>query len=80
MRPGPSALTANDTVQPRAARERGVGNGDGSFGPKADHDIGIFSVSIGDLNADGKPDLVAALHSGYPGYGSVFGKTEVASL
>ena len=37
-----------------------LGNGDGSFGPKTDYSTGLTpaSVAIGDLNGDGKPDLV----------------------
>jgi len=39
-----------------------LGNGDGSFGPKTDFHTGQTpaSVAIGDLNADGKPDLVTS--------------------
>ena len=39
-----------------------LGNGDGSFGAKTDYGTGInpFAVVIGDLNADGKPDLATA--------------------
>src|SRR5207249_3114619 len=36
-----------------------LGNGDGSFGVKAEYGTGNhpYSVAIGDLNGDGKPDL-----------------------
>lgn len=36
-----------------------LGNGDGNFGAKTDFRMGsgLLSVAIGDLNADGKPDL-----------------------
>ena len=35
-----------------------LGNGDGSLGAKTDYDPGDhYAVAIGDLNADGKPDL-----------------------
>src|SRR5439155_10910288 len=39
-----------------------LGNGDGTFGPKLDYGAGNspVSVAIGDLNRDGRPDLVAA--------------------
>ena len=39
-----------------------LGNGDGTFVPKADYATGTgpYSVAIGDLNGDRKPDLVAA--------------------
>jgi hypothetical protein len=39
-----------------------LGNGDGTFGARNDYSTGDFpvSVAIGDLNADGKPDLVVA--------------------
>jgi hypothetical protein len=37
-----------------------LGNGDGTFGGKADYDAGIYpqSLAIGDLNGDHKPDMV----------------------
>jgi len=39
-----------------------LGNGDGTFGTKSDYGTGSSprSVAIGDLNADGKPDLAVA--------------------
>src|SRR5436853_433610 len=39
-----------------------IGNGDGTFGAKADYAAGThpYSVAIGDLNRDGKPDLAVA--------------------
>src|SRR5258706_589297 len=42
------------------------GNGDGTFGPRNDHDTGSYPyfVAVGDLNRDGKPDLVV------PNFGS----------
>jgi hypothetical protein len=38
------------------------GTGGGAFGPRTDYSAGTnpISVSIGDLNADGRPDLVVA--------------------
>ncbi len=43
-----------------------LGNGDGTFGPKADFGTGSrpYAVAIGDLNGDGRPDLVTA-NSGF---------------
>jgi hypothetical protein len=40
----------------------GSGRGDGTFGPKLDHSVGAgsFSVTAGDVNADGILDLVTA--------------------
>jgi len=56
-----------------------LGNGDGSFGAAAGYSSeggGVNSVAIGDLNADGKPDLATAdtvsPRGGYPGWVSVF--------
>lgn len=39
-----------------------LGHGDGTFGPKSDYATGFFSTSaaIGDLNGDGKQDLVVS--------------------
>ena len=38
-----------------------LGNGDGTFGSKTDHDVGLsaYGVVITDLNGDGKLDIVA---------------------
>jgi hypothetical protein len=42
-----------------------LGNGDGTFGAKTDYGTGSYPyfVAIGDLNADGKPDLAVANRS-----------------
>jgi len=50
-----------------------LGNGDGSFAPKTDFGTGNYpqSVAIGDLNGDGKPDLVTTSASSGPGTASV---------
>ncbi len=37
-----------------------LGNGDGTFGPPRSRSVAASSVAIADLNADGRPDLVAA--------------------
>jgi len=39
-----------------------LGSGDGTFGAKSDYGAGSFpySLAIGDLNGDGKPDLAVA--------------------
>jgi hypothetical protein len=39
-----------------------LGNGDGTFRASREYDAGVdtFSVAVGDLNGDGKPDLVVA--------------------
>ncbi len=39
-----------------------LGNGDGTFGPQRDYVAGHspYSIAIGDLNGDGKPDLAVA--------------------
>ncbi len=41
-----------------------LGNGDGTLGIRHDYTTGLapFSVAIGDLNGDGKPDLAVANH------------------
>jgi len=47
-----------------------LGNSDGSFGVTTDYGTGDFPlcVAIGDLNRDGKPDLVTANSGTYPDY------------
>jgi hypothetical protein len=47
------------------------GNGAGNFGPPTSYDVGpgSFSIATGDLNGDGKPDLVSA-NNGTSGFTS----------
>ncbi len=59
----PDVATANggsDDVTTQKKVSVLLGNGDGTFGPKADYGVGTSprSVAIADLNADGRPDLV----------------------
>jgi VCBS repeat protein len=52
-----------------------LGNGDGTFQPSVAHDSGglqAFSVVVGDVNADGKPDL-ATVNAGSHNIGVVLG-------
>jgi hypothetical protein len=54
-----------------------LGNGDGTFQPAVSYNTGgtlVFSVAIGDVNGDGKPDIVATnLCEAYPCSGSTGG-------
>jgi hypothetical protein len=49
-----------------------LGNGDGTFGAAAVHDVGLFaaSIAVDDFNGDGARDLAVA---GYPGVAVLFG-------
>jgi len=57
----PDLATANGNTFPGTVSVL-LGSGDGSFGPKSDFVTGYSAwfVAIGDLNADGKPDLATA--------------------
>ena len=50
-----------------------LGNGNGTFGTRADYATGFWpsSVAIGELNGDGKPDLVVVNSFPYPNTVSV---------
>jgi hypothetical protein len=56
-----------------------LGNGDGTFRPNVDYTIGAraTSVAIGDLNGDGKPDLVV---SDFGGTGVTASKVGVVAV
>jgi len=58
----PDVATANDPGSPDSVISVLLGDGHGNFGPKTDYVMGLtpFSIAIGDVNGDGKPDLVTA--------------------
>jgi hypothetical protein len=58
-------LNSIDTGPPRISVL--LNNGNGSFRARRDYETGwIYSVTIGDLNGDRKPDLVVGSVGGYP--------------
>jgi len=70
----PDLVTANGGGYPSYGSTVSVllGNGNGTFGARADFSTGYgpTSVAIGDLNGDGKPDLAVANGGAYPWFGN----------
>ncbi len=67
-----TAVDSNTITRANYLRVAGAGGGPAAFGAKTDYATGSYprTVAIGDLNGDGKPDLVVA-NSGYsPTYGT----------
>ena len=57
-----AVVSAGDGFTPTGHISVLAGNGDGTFQPGVRHatGVGAVSVSVGDVNADGRPDLLAA--------------------
>lgn len=60
-----------------------IGNGDGTFQPRVDYDIGWkpYSIGIGDFNKDGKIDLVAtSFYHYWSGRSYIYGNNVVSTF